>query len=72
MSELARLTVAANEAEAELVRSLLRSDGIESELRTTDYGVGATDALGSFGPREVLVRAEDLDRARELITEGGE
>jgi Putative prokaryotic signal transducing protein len=72
MSALARLTVAANEAEAELVRSLLRSDGIESELRTTDYGVGATDALGSFGAREVLVRAEDLDRARELITEGGE
>jgi hypothetical protein len=72
MSELARLTVAANEAEAELIRSLLRSDGIESELRTTDYGVGATDALGSFGAREVLVRAEDLDRARELITEGGE
>jgi Putative prokaryotic signal transducing protein len=72
VSELARLTIAANEAEGELIRSLLRSDGIESELRTTDYGIGATDALGSFGAREVLVRAEDLDRARELITEGGE
>jgi Putative prokaryotic signal transducing protein len=69
MSEFARLTVVANEAEAELIRSLLRTEGIESEQRTTDYGVGATDALGSFGAREVLVRAEDLETAQALIAE---
>jgi hypothetical protein len=27
----------------------------------------ADAAFSSFGPREVLVRAEDLERARELI-----
>jgi hypothetical protein len=66
-TELARLTVVANEAEAELIRSLLRTEGIESTQRMTDYGAGATDALGSGGAREVLVRASDLEAAQALI-----
>jgi putative signal transducing protein len=65
--ELARLTVVANETEAELIRSLLRTEGIESTQRKTDYGVGATDALGPGGAREVLVRASDLEAAQALI-----
>jgi Putative prokaryotic signal transducing protein len=66
-TELARLTVVANEAEAELIRSLLRTEGIESTQRKTDYGAGATDALGSGGAHEVLVRASDLEAAQALI-----
>jgi hypothetical protein len=69
VSELVTLTVVANETEAELIRSLLRTEGIESEQRKTDYGVGATDALGSGGAREVLVRPEDLEAAQALIEE---
>jgi hypothetical protein len=71
-TELVRLTVVANEAEAELIRSLLRTEGIESTQQKTDYGVGATDALGSGGAREVLVHSGDLETARALITEVSE
>jgi hypothetical protein len=70
--ELARLTVVANEAEAELIRSLLRTEGIESVQQKTAYGAGATDALGAGGAREVLVRADDLERAQALIAEDSE
>jgi hypothetical protein len=68
-TELALLTVVANEAEAEVIRSLLRTEGIESAQRKTDYGVGATDALGPGGAREVLVRSSDLVAAQALIAE---
>ena len=55
-----------SEAEATMVRSLLESAGIESTQRSTSFGAGA--ALGSMsGPVEILVRAEDLEAARELL-----
>jgi hypothetical protein len=65
--ELARLTVVAGEAEAELVRSLLQTEGIESMQRPTDFGAGALDGWAAGGAREILVRAEDLDAARALV-----
>jgi hypothetical protein len=67
--QIVRLTVVSNEVEAEVVRSLLRTEGIESTQSTTNYGAGATDAVGSGGPRQILVRAEDLETARALIEE---
>jgi len=70
VSELVRLTVVQNEVEAEQLRSLLRFEGIESMQRLTDLGAGTIDAgTSSYGAREVLVRAEDLERASELIGE---
>lgn len=65
--ELARLTVVATEAEAELVRGLLASAGIESMHRPTDLAAGALDGVTAGGAREVLVRAADLDEARALL-----
>jgi hypothetical protein len=47
----------------------LETEGIESTHQRTDYGAGSTDAMGSGGPREILVRAEDLEPARALIEE---
>jgi len=67
--QIVRLTVVSNEIEAEVIRSLLQTEGIESAQHKTDYGAGGTDAVGSGGPREILVRAEDLDTARALIAE---
>ena len=67
--QIARLTVVSNEVEAEVIRSLLRTEGIESTQHKTDYGVGGTDAVGPGGAREILVRAEDLEPARALIAE---
>ena len=67
--QIVRLTVVANEVEAEVILSLLRTEGIESTQQMTNYGAGGIDAVGSGGPREILVRAEDLERATELIVE---
>jgi Putative prokaryotic signal transducing protein len=66
--DVVRLTVVANELEAEMIRSLLSTAGIESIQRYTDFGAGALDGMPSGGgPREILVHAGDLDAARELI-----
>ncbi len=67
-NDLVRLRVVANELEAEMVRSLLSTAGIESLQRYTDVGAGAYDGMPSGGgPREILVHASDLDAARELV-----
>ena len=65
--ELVRLTVVANEAEAEIVRALLQTEGIESMQRPTDFGAGALDGWAAGGAREILVRGDDLDAARTLV-----
>jgi hypothetical protein len=68
-SELVRLTVVRNETEAEVVRNLLATEGIESMQRPTDFAAGALDGWAAGGAREVLVRASDLDEARALVGE---
>jgi Putative prokaryotic signal transducing protein len=65
--ELVRLTVVSSEAEAEVIRGLLATDGIESMQRPTDAAAGALDGWAAGGAREILVRAGDLETARELI-----
>ena len=67
--ELVRLTIVPNEVEAEVVRALLQTERIESMQRPTDFGAGALDGWAAGGAREILVRAADLDAARELIAE---
>jgi Putative prokaryotic signal transducing protein len=69
--ELARLTVVGNEIEAEQIRSLLRFEGIESIQRLTDFGSGSIDAgTSGVGAREILVKPEDLEAAREIVDGG--
>ena len=67
--QIVKLTVVSNEIEAEVILSLLRTEGIESTQQMTNYGAGGIDAVGSGGPREILVRVEDLERATALIEE---
>jgi hypothetical protein len=62
-----RLTVVGDGREAEAICGLLRTEGIACNHRQTDMGVGAWDATGSGGPREILVAASDRERSRELI-----
>ena len=65
---LVRLTVVSSELEAETVRGLLATEGIESMQRPTDFAAGALDGWAApLAPREILVRAADLDRAQALI-----
>jgi hypothetical protein len=60
------LDVVATEQEAEVICGLLRSTGIECLTRQTNVGAGASEGLTVVGPYEVVVRAEDLDVAREV------
>jgi Putative prokaryotic signal transducing protein len=66
-AELVRLTIASSETEGEVLRGLLATEGIESILRPTDVAAGALDGWAAAGAREILVRADDLEHARELI-----
>jgi hypothetical protein len=65
--DLVRLTIVASEPEAEMVRGLLSTEGIESMQRPTDFAAGALDGWAAGGAREILVRERDLETARELI-----
>ena len=66
MADLVRVALAANPAEAETIRGLLQTEGIESLRRQTDFGAGTMDGF-SGGEQEILVRPEDLERARALL-----
>ena len=69
-NELARLTVVANEIEADQLQQLLKFEGIESMQRPTDVGAGSIGGSGAMsGSRELLVKPEDLESARAIIGE---
>ncbi len=69
-----RLTIVANEPEAELLCGLLRGEGITCTHRITDmaFGSGGEMPLSGAGAREVLVRPGDLDHARKLLPGGAD
>ena len=67
MDELVVVEVVVSEPEAELLCSLLRSAGIRCTYRVTNVGAGAADGLAVGGPQEVVVRAEDVESAREVL-----
>ena len=68
-----RLTIVSNQLEAEIVLGALRSAGIQAEERPTDFAAGSLDGFpGSAGPREILVRKEDLEAAREVVADARE
>ena len=72
MDELVVVKVVGTEPEAELLSGLLRSAGIESTRRQTNVGAGAADGWPGGGPHEIVVRAQDLDDAREILRERSE
>ena len=70
MAELAVLQVVGSEPEAEVILALLRSEGVPCIAQKTNFAVGLADAAASgAGPREILVHAENLARAREILEE---
>jgi hypothetical protein len=68
MDDLVVVDVVRTEPEAELLRALLRSAGIESIQRVTNVGAGVFEGLPG-GPQEILVRAGDLEAARQVLQE---
>lgn len=68
MSDATRLTVAATQWDAEMLRSALGSEGIESFTKLTDLAAGAYGMPGGGGgPVEVWVSVDDLDHARGIL-----
>jgi hypothetical protein len=68
MAELAVLQVVGSEPEAEIILSLLRSEGIAAIAQKTNYAVGLADAAASgAGPREILVHADASAATRCVI-----
>ena len=64
-----RLTIVPDELQAEMVRAVLDSHGIACVVRRTALGEiqwGAVNT-GMGGPREIVVRAADIEAARELL-----
>jgi hypothetical protein len=71
MPELVPLTIVRNEAEAELLCALLRTEGIDCDHRSTNFGVGSMDGLPG-GAREVVVDERSLARAQEIVAASNE
>ena len=61
------LTVVSSEGEADIVRGLLETAGIESAYRDTEAIESPIEDFTAAGPREILVREADLKAAREAI-----
>jgi hypothetical protein len=61
------LTVVSGEPEADVVCGLLRSAGIECAYRDTDAIDSPLEDFTAAGPREIVVRAADLEAAKALL-----
>ena len=64
--KLVRVFDTEQESEALVVRGLLESAGIDSDITSLD---APQDILPGVGGTVILVREEDADRARSLIAE---
>ncbi|MGH9513836.1 MAG: putative signal transducing protein [Terriglobales bacterium] len=64
--KLVRVFDTEQESEAIIVNGLLQSAGIQSDLTSLD---APQDILPGVGGSVILVRAEDAERARQLIAE---
>ena len=71
MDDLVRVSVVGSEAEAVALAGLLDSAGIKSISRMTNAGAGAVDGWSPSAPREILVRTEDAELAREVLRSDG-
>ena len=71
MEDEVGVRVVGSEPEAELACQLLRTENIACYYRPTTFAAGAGDGLASgWTPREIVVRAADARRARELLLDG--
>jgi Putative prokaryotic signal transducing protein len=67
VDDLVVLEAVSTEMEADLICSVLRGEGIQSMYRPTNFATGANDGLSGSGAREILVRADDAGKAREVL-----
>jgi hypothetical protein len=65
--EVVVVTTVSGETEAEVVCGLLRSAGIECAYRDSEAIDSTIEDFIASGPREILVKEEDLEDARQLL-----
>ncbi len=68
-TDLVEVWQASGETNAQIIRSLLESYGIESLIEGESLRLTHGFTINQLGLVRILVRAEDAERARELLTE---
>jgi len=68
MDDLVSVGVANSEGEAISLCALLESAGIKSTYRLTNVGAGAYDGWSAGAAQQILVRPEDAELAREVLS----
>ena len=68
MDELVVVETARSEAEAVSLVGLLKSAGIDATYRITNVGAGAFDGWSAAAAQEIVVRAQDAELAREVLS----
>ncbi|HEU24043.1 MAG TPA: DUF2007 domain-containing protein [Mesoaciditoga lauensis] len=63
------LDIFENDTKAQIVKGFLNENGIEAEIRDSTIPYGGSAIFGATGPKELLVKSEDLEEARSLIDE---
>ena len=61
------VSVVETETEAQIVIGLLRSEGIDAYYRDTEAIDSPLEDFTAAGAREIVVRAEDAEAAKELL-----
>lgn len=69
MGDFAVLDVVPNEVVADMLCSILEEAGIPCTQRQTNVGGAIGVGMPVIGSREILVPADQLDRAREALEE---
>lgn len=68
-TDLVEVWQASGETNAQIIRSLLESYGIESMIEGESLRLTHAFTINELGLVRILVRVEDAERARELLTE---
>ncbi len=71
MSQWKVLTVVFDPLEAEMIKDLLESGGIEAVIRSSKVSPYPVN-IGKMGEVKILVREEDLEEAQRVIEERGQ
>jgi hypothetical protein len=72
MSDWVMAASYASRAQAEMMVELLRNEGVAAMARIDDAGGLRPEIVLGTGWAKVVVRAEDRDRAREILEHGGD
>lgn len=63
------LDVFENGTSAEIARGFLEENGIDTKIRDSTVPYGGSIIFGESGPKELLVKVEELEEARSLLDE---